>query len=113
MAKFVHLFSVSGDALARFVAHPEDRRGPVAALVAAAGGTLVSYYWMFGQYDGLTIADYPDAAAAAAAAFAITGSGTFAHFETHQLLEADELVRVLGQAQALRSAYRPVGQPAG
>lgn len=113
MPKFVHIFSVSGSTLARFVDNPEDRRGPVAKLVEAAGGKLVSYYWMFGQYDGLAIAEYPDATSAASAAFAITSSGAFTHFETHELLDADEVVRVLQKAKTLRPAYRPVGQPVG
>jgi uncharacterized protein with GYD domain len=113
MPKFVAIFSVSGDALARFIDNPEDRRAPVAKLAEAAGGKLVSYYWMFGQYDGLAIADYPDAASAAAVAFVATSSGAFTHFETHELLETDELVRVLQKAKTMRTAYRPIGQTTG
>jgi len=109
MAKYVMFFSVTGDALARFIEKPEDRRPPVQRAAEAAGGTLDAYYWMFGQYDGLAICDLPNSAAAAALALAVTSSGIFKHFETHELIAADDLVGILQKAQTLRPDYRPPG----
>ena len=113
MPKFISLFSLTSDTLARFIEHPEDRRGAVARAAEAAGGRLEAYYWMFGPYDGLVIFEAPDAAAAAAAVLATTSSGAFKHFETHELIEAADLVTILQQAQTLRPSYRPPGQPGG
>jgi uncharacterized protein with GYD domain len=113
MRKFVSLFSLTSDTLARFIEHPEDRRGAVARAAEAAGGRLEAYYWMFGQYDGLANFEMPDAAAAAAVVLANTSSGAFKHFETHELIEADDLVAILQKAQTLRPNYRPPGQPGG
>jgi uncharacterized protein with GYD domain len=113
MPKFVVLFSLTGDALARFMEQPTDRRGPVGRLAEAAGGRLEAYYWMFGQYDGLAIFDVPDSAAAAAMALAATSSGAFRHVETHELIPADELVIILQRAKALRPSYQPPGQTGG
>ena len=61
MPKFVSLFSLTSDTLARLIEHPEDRRGPVGRAAEAAGGHLEAYYWMFGQYDGLAIVEMPNA----------------------------------------------------
>jgi uncharacterized protein with GYD domain len=113
MPKFISFFSLTSDTLARFIEHPEDRRVAVSRSAEAAGGRLEAYYWMFGQYDGLVIFDMPDAAAAAAVVLASTSTGAFKHFETHELIEADDLVAILQKAQALRPNYRPPGQPGG
>ncbi len=105
MPKYAVFFSFTGDAMARFIDNPGDRRGPVTKLAEAAGGTLESYYWMFGQYDGVAIFDFPDSATAACLSLAVTSSGAFRHFETHELIPADDLVGIAEKAKALRSGY--------
>jgi len=42
MPKYAILFSITSDALARFIENPGDRRGPVSKLCEAAGGSLES-----------------------------------------------------------------------
>ena len=111
MAKSVILFSVTGDTLRQFIDNPEDRRAPVSQLAELAGGKLESYYWMFGQYDGLAIFEMPDSATTAALSLAAASSGAFRHVETHELIAADDLVGVLQKAKTLRPGYRPPGQP--
>jgi uncharacterized protein with GYD domain len=110
MPKYAILFSITSDSLARFIDKPGDRRGPVSKLAEAAGGKLESYYWMFGQYDGLAIVECPDSASAAALSLAASSSGAFRHFETHELIAADELVRILERAKTLLPSYVPPGQ---
>jgi uncharacterized protein with GYD domain len=110
MAKYVIFFSVTSDTLARVVDNPADRRGPVSQLAEAAGSHLESYYWMFGQYDGLVILDCPDSATAAAFALAATSSGAFKEVETHELIAADDLVGILQKAKTLRPVYQPPGR---
>jgi uncharacterized protein with GYD domain len=110
MPKYAVFFGLKDEALARFIENPEDRRGPVSKLAEAAGGKLESYYWMFGQYDGLAIFEVPDSAAMATAALTATSTGAFRHFETHELIEAADFVGILQRAQTMRSSYRPPGQ---
>ena len=82
MAKYGILFSLTGETAKQFVAKPSDRAAVVRGLAESAGGSLESYYWMFGQYDGLAIFDLPDSQTAAALSLAATGSGAFTKFET-------------------------------
>jgi len=107
MAKYVVLFSFTGETARRFVAQPSDRAAVVGGLVESAGGSLESYYWMFGQYDGLVIFELPDAQTAAAFSLAVTGSGSFTRFETHELIEAGDLAHIAERARQI--SYQPPG----
>jgi uncharacterized protein with GYD domain len=51
-AKYLVLFSLTGETIKRFLAKPSDRAAVVRELAESVGGSLESYYWMFGQYDG-------------------------------------------------------------
>lgn len=110
MAKYAVFFTLTSDTLARFLQHPEDRRQPVSKLAEAGGGSLESYYWMFGHYDGLAIFDMPSSEDMAAAAFAAISTGTFTAFETHELISSDNLVGIAQRAQSIGRSYRPPGQ---
>ncbi len=107
MAKYVILFGLTGETARRFVAKPSDRAAVVRELAESAGGSLESYYWMFGQYDGLAIFELPDSQTAAALSLAATGSGAFTKFETHELIAAGDLVQIAERAKAI--SYQPPG----
>jgi uncharacterized protein with GYD domain len=107
MAKYVVLFNFTGETAKRFVAQPSDRAAVIRGLAESAGGSLESYYWMFGQYDGLVIFELPDSQTAAALSLAVTGSGAFTRFETHELIEADDLVQIAQRAKQI--GYQPPG----
>jgi uncharacterized protein with GYD domain len=107
MAKYVVLFSFTGETAKRFVAQPSDRAAVVRGLVESAGGSMESYYWMFGQYDGLVIFELPDSKTAAALSLAVTGSGAFTTFETYELIEASDLAQIAERAK--RISYQPPG----
>ena len=62
MAKYMVLFSYTADAVAGMERHPRDRAEAVTKLIEAAGGRLESFHWMLGPYDGMFVAEMPDAA---------------------------------------------------
>jgi uncharacterized protein with GYD domain len=107
MAKYAVLFSLTGETVKRFIAQPSDRAAVVKELAQAVGGGLESYYWMFGQYDGLAIFDLPDSATAAALSLAVTSTGSFTRFETHELIAAGDLTAIAERAKGI--SYRPPG----
>jgi uncharacterized protein with GYD domain len=107
MAKYAVLFGLTGQAIQRFVAQPSDRAAVVRGLAESVGGSLESYYWMFGQYDGLAIVELPDSQTAAAVSLAATGSGAFTRFETHELIEAGDLAQIAERARQI--SYQPPG----
>ena len=68
---------------------------------------MESYYRMFGQYDGLVIFELPDAQTTAALSQAVTGSGAFSRFETHELIKASDLAQIAELAKQI--SYQPPG----
>ena len=113
MPKFVSLFSLTSDTLARLIEHPEDRRGPVGRAAEAAGGGWRRTTGCSASTTAWRSSRCPNSAAQAAFVLAVTSSGVFRHVETHELIEADDLVAILQKAQTLRPSYRPPGQPSG
>jgi uncharacterized protein with GYD domain len=107
MAKYLTLFGFTSETITGFVANPSDRSAVVRRLVESVGGSLECYYWMFGQHDGMAIVEMPDSHTNAAATLAIISSGAFTHFETHELMEADDLATIAERAREI--AYQPPG----
>jgi uncharacterized protein with GYD domain len=107
VAKYLVLFSLTGETIKRFVAKPSDRAAVVRALAESAGGSLESYYWMFGQYDGAGVFVLPDSQTMAAVSLAATSSGAFTRFETHELIESSALTAIAERARGI--TYQPPG----
>lgn len=108
VAKYMVLFSLTSEAVKGFIAKPSDRAGVVRGIAESLGGSLESYYWLFGQYDGMAIIALPDSHTAAAVSLAVTSSGAFSRLETHELIEASDLARIAEQARGI--SYRPPGE---
>lgn len=77
MAKYLALFSLTGETIKRFLDKPSDRAAVVRDLAESVGGSLESYYRMFGQYDGAAVFVLPDSHTMAALSLAATSSGAF------------------------------------
>ena len=107
MAKYLALFGFTSEAVIQFVVNPSDREAVVRRLVESVGGSLESYYWMFGQHDGVAIVEMPDARTHAAVTLALMSSGAFTHFETHELIRPDDLTAIAEQARQI--AYQAPG----
>jgi len=107
MAKFITLFSYSGDAAKAMIHHPSDRAAAATALVESLGGSVESFYWMQGQYDGVLIADLPDSVSAAALSVAVASSGALIDMETHVLFDHDDQSAIVAAAKTALDAYTP------
>jgi uncharacterized protein with GYD domain len=107
VAKYLVLFGFTGETMKRFVAKPSDRAAVVRELAESVGGSLETYYWMFGHYDGVGVFEMPDSHSMATVSLAATSSGAFTLFETHELIEASDLSAIAERAK--RIAYQPPG----
>jgi uncharacterized protein with GYD domain len=107
VAKYLVLFSLTSQSAKGFVARPSDRTAAVREVAESVGGSLESYYWMFGQYDGAAVFNVPDSHAMAAIALAIASAGSLSRFESHELIEPGDLAAIAERAREI--AYRPPG----
>jgi uncharacterized protein with GYD domain len=108
MPKYVALFKLTSDSVAGMIKKPSDRKKAVAAAAKSAGGKLLDYYWMFGQYDGLAIFEFPDSRKIASFMLAVGGRGALAHLETHELIDAGDIEGILAESKGI--TYTPPGK---
>lgn len=113
MSTYLALFTYEKDAWRDMVRRPEDREVAARAVIDAAGGNLMAFYWMLGDHDGLAIYEAPDAAAAASVTAAILASGRIADVRTHALLASTETLEALERASEVAKSYRPPGGARG
>lgn len=101
MPKYLVLFNLSQDFVAGMIEKPSDRRKSVAAAAENAGGKLTDYYWMFGQYDGAAIFEFPNSKKMASLMLAVAARGSLTHAETHELLESSDLEGIAADSKGI------------
>ena len=85
--------------------NPHDRREVIKRAVETAGGKLHALYFSLGEFDVLTIQEWPDAESAAAFAVAVGSSDAVTRTMTTQLFTSEQGMNVMGAAQKIK--YNP------
>jgi uncharacterized protein with GYD domain len=106
MAHYLLRWQFRESAAKNLVAHPQDRTEQATTLIESFGGKLLSYYFAFGEYDGIGIVDFPDNVSVAACSMSAASTGAFARFETTGLLTAKEAEAAMAKAKGVKSTYR-------
>lgn len=87
---------------------PQDREEAARQVIQSFGGKMQSYYFCFGEFDGVGIAEFPDLVSAGACSMRVSGSGAFAKFETVPLLTTAEARNAMQKVKDAGAAnYRP------
>ena len=107
MAKYALFFSYTPESLASMMENPTDRSAEASAVAATVGGTVESYYWMFGDFDGFVVLDVPDSVSAAAISMAAASSGAFVNMETHELFTSEDQAALVERARMAANTYSP------
>jgi uncharacterized protein with GYD domain len=105
MPQYLGRFSYTSDAVRAMVQNPQDREAAARESLEALGGKLLGFWFSFGEFDGVFLAEAPDNVTIAALAMVVASGGSIANFETTVLLgmdEAQEAMRKAGEAP-----YRP------
>lgn len=97
----------SPETFARLIEKPEDRRPVAQALAEKLGGSVHGYWYAFGEYDIVVLAELPDNVALATLISKIAASGAWSGGETTVLLTVEEMVEAYKRAGALE--YRAPG----
>ena len=107
MPHYMIQFKYSQDALKALIATPQDRTTGARRVVEDFGGKMHHFYMAFGEFDGLAIAEYPDAESATASVMALNASGGVSATMTTVLIPADQALSAMKKAHATKSGYRP------
>ena len=97
------------DAIKGMTTRPEDRAEAVSRLLSKAGGRLIGYYFTFGEYDFLTIAEAPSETQMAAVLIAAAGGGGVTDMRTTLALSAAEAKGAFAAAGDLARTFRSAG----
>jgi uncharacterized protein with GYD domain len=87
------------------VAHPQHREEVLRKTCATLGGKLHHFFYSFGKYDVMLIAELPDNKAAAALSLSAEAAGAVRMVHTTVLLTVDEAMAAMKKAQT--DQYKP------
>ncbi len=108
MAHYLVQASYSKEGISQLLANPQDRAAAVRPVVEGMGGKVESFYFAFGEYDAVVIAELPDNVSAAALAMAVGSTAGISSYKTTPLLTMDEAIQAMRKASG--TGYR---SPAG
>ena len=100
MPQYLGRFKYTNDAVKVLIAKPEDRSAIARQILESVGGRLLGYWFCFGEFDGVFIAEAPDNASITGAAMAVAGAGAIAKLETTVLIGMDEAQEAMRKAAA-------------
>jgi uncharacterized protein with GYD domain len=98
MPLYMAQFAYTSDAWAALVKKPQNREEVLRALIEKLGGRMVSFYYCFGEYDGVFVAELPDETTLAAAVFAAIAPGHVKATKTTTLLTTQQTLEALRKA---------------
>jgi uncharacterized protein with GYD domain len=108
MPLYMTQFAYTPEAWGALVRQPEDRSKALARAAEQLGNRLVSFYYSFGEYDGVAIIEAPDDVSAAAGILAVVGPGHVKSLKTVTLLTAEQAMEAMRKAGSI--SYRAPGQ---
>jgi uncharacterized protein with GYD domain len=89
------------EAWAKLSKNPENRAETIKALVEKLGGRLVAFYFSFGEYDVVTIAELPDANTAAVVSIVVNSVGHLKAIKTTPLVTVEEGLAIMRKAGSM------------
>ncbi len=98
MALYMVQAAYTAEAAATMAKNPQDRSVPVSELVQKLGGRLIGFYFCFGEYDTVGIAELPDDNAALAASLAAVTPGHVKAIKTTKLFTVEETMEAMRKA---------------
>jgi len=97
------------EAVKGMIVKPEDRADAVGRATAKAGGKLLGYYFTFGDYDFLSIAEMPSDIQMAAVLLAASSGGGVTDLRTTVGMTSVEAMGAFAAASDLAPGFKSAG----
>jgi uncharacterized protein with GYD domain len=102
MALSMIQFSYKSETVGNLIKNAEDRSVAVKKLIEKLGGKLISFYYAFGDYDGVIIADMPDNISSLATTMVAFAGGGTTKLKTTVLITVEEAMAAMKKASGLK-----------
>ena len=97
-------FSYKSETVGNLLKNPVDRSIAVGKLIKKLGGKMLGFYYSYGDYDGLVLADMPDSTSGFATTMvSFAGRGT-TKIKTTVLITIKEAMAAMKKASRLKLA---------
>ncbi len=97
-------FSYKAETVGNLLKNPEDRSIAVRKLIEKLGGKMLGFYYSYGDYDGIVIADMPDNASNLATTMVSFAGGGTTRLKTTILITVEEAMAAMKKASGLKLA---------
>jgi uncharacterized protein with GYD domain len=104
MALSMVQFSYSSEIVGNLIKNPEDRSIAVKNMIEKLGGKMLAFYYCFGEYDGVVIADMPDNISGLATNMISYASGASTKLKTTILIKVEEAMAAMKKATGIQLA---------
>jgi uncharacterized protein with GYD domain len=102
MALSMIQFSYTPQVVKKLIANPEDRSAAVKKLIEKLGGKLISFYYSFGDYDGIVISEMPDNISSLTTAIAAYSEGNLSSLKTTVLISVEDAMKAMKKASTVK-----------
>lgn len=110
MAIYITQGNFTGESMKSFVATPEDRAAPVAAMIAAAGGKMLQYYFTTGEYDFLIISEGEGLESMLPSLLVAGASGAVTNLTTCEAVTTGQAKSAMEKAGAILASFKAPGK---
>jgi uncharacterized protein with GYD domain len=109
MPYYLHQWTYKDEQIRAMITKPQNRADVVRVATEAYGGKLHHFFFSFGEYDGVSISEFPDNVTAMACLMSIFGEGRLASIKTTALLTAEESQEAMRRALAMLGSNQESG----
>lgn len=102
MALSMIQFSYNSETVKKLLKNPEDRSIVVKNLIEKLGGKMLAFYYCYGDYDGVVIAEMPDSVSGLAATMVSFASGAVTNIKTTVLIKVDDAIAAMKKAAGVK-----------
>ena len=97
-------FSYKSETVGKLLKNPEDRSIAVRQLIEKLGGKMLAFYYCYGEYDGIVIAEFPDNISGLATTMASYAAGGTVSIKTTILITVEEAMNAMKKASGAQLA---------
>jgi uncharacterized protein with GYD domain len=112
MPHYLFQWKYKDPAIKAMMETPQDRPAELRKAIEAFGGRMHQFFFAFGEFDSVSVVEFPNNESCAACAVTLSGAGANTTLQTTVLLTPSEGQVAMLRAGSVQHGYRsPIGYP--